>query len=59
MTYESALELYRRGNYMDAGRIWESLAPTDKPSEIMMRRCVALIKGEMQLENGVYIMTHK
>lgn len=57
--YETALRLYRDGKYFEAGKIWESLAEIDKPSKIMMYRCVDLIQGKMQLQNGVYVMTHK
>lgn len=57
--YESALRLYREGKYLDAGRIFEKNAEIDPPSHVMMMRCVALIKWEMSLENGVYKMTHK
>ncbi len=57
--YESWLRLYREGKYLEAGRIFEKNAPIDPPSDVMMRRCVALIKWEMELENGVYKMTHK
>lgn len=57
--YEQALTWYREGKYLDAGRLWERLSPMDPPAKIMALRCVSLLKGEMSLQNGVYIMTHK
>lgn len=58
-TYESALRLYREGKYLEAGRVWWDLAPIDPPSEIMMNRCLQIIKWEMTIEDGVFKMTHK
>lgn len=57
--YEQALQLYRENKFLEAGRLWESIAPQDAASNIMMHRCIALIKGEMKLDNGIYRMTHK
>lgn len=44
---------------MDAGKIWESQMEIDPPSRIMALRCVEILKGNVQVENGVYHMTHK
>lgn len=31
----------------------------DPPARVMAYRCLKILKGEMQLENGIYKMTHK
>jgi adenylate cyclase len=58
-TYGQALTLYRAGDYRSAGKLWQTLAPIDPPSRIMMYRCLEVIKGNITVENGVYHMTHK
>jgi adenylate cyclase len=58
-TYAQALALYRAGDYRAAGKLWQTLAPIDPPSRIMMYRCLEIIKGNITVENGVYHMTHK
>jgi adenylate cyclase len=58
-TYGQALALYRAGDYRAAGKLWQTLAPIDPPSRIMMYRCLEVIKGNITVENGVYHMTHK
>lgn len=58
-TYSQALALYRAGDYRSAGKLWQTLAPIDPPSRIMMYRCLEVIKGNITVENGVYHMTHK
>ncbi len=57
--YEAALRLYREGQYLAAGHIFERFATEDPPAMIMMKRCAELIKGEMMLDHGIYRMTHK
>lgn len=57
--YEAALKVYRDGQYLQAGKIWEQYMQVDPPSRIMALRCVALLKGETRLDNGVYRMEHK
>lgn len=57
--YEKWLKLYREGKYMEAGKIWETLAEKDPVSQVMMLRCVEIIKWNILVENGVYHMTHK
>jgi hypothetical protein len=58
-SYGQALALYRAGDYRAAGKLWQTLAPIDPPSRIMMYRCLEIIKGNITVENGVYHMTHK
>ena len=57
--YEEALDLYRRGQYIDAGQLWESQMDQDPPSRVMALRCVDILKWNIQVENGIYHMTHK
>lgn len=57
--YHEALELYRRGAYLDAGPLWESLAEKDPTSYIMALRCRDILQGTLHIENGVYHMEHK
>lgn len=59
LSYESALRLYREGKYLEAGQIFEKYITTDPASEIMAKRCLAVLKGEIEIENGIYRMTHK
>jgi adenylate cyclase len=59
MQYEKALELYRSGSYLEAGKLWESQMELDPPSEIMARRCVEILSGKLVVEGGVYRMLHK
>ncbi len=57
--YEEALALYRSGVYLDAGRLWESLAEKDPTSLIMALRCRDILDGKIHVENGVFHMEHK
>jgi adenylate cyclase len=57
--YERALALYRSGEYLAAGQIWEAQMSIDPPSGVMALRCVDILKWTIQVENGVYHMTHK
>ena len=57
--YEEALALYRSGAYLDAGRLWESLSPTDPTSLVMAIRCRDILDGKIHVENGVFHMEHK
>ena len=57
--YEAALKVYRDGHFLEAGTIWEKYMEIDPPSHVMAHRCLALIKGETRLDNGVYRMDHK
>jgi class 3 adenylate cyclase/CHASE2 domain-containing sensor protein len=57
--YETALELYRTGSYLEAGKLWESQMKIDPPSEIMALRCVEILSGRLVVEGGVYRMLHK
>lgn len=58
-SYESALRLYRDGRYLEAWKIFEKNMKNDPPSRIMALRCLSILKWEMQIENGIYKMTHK
>jgi adenylate cyclase len=58
-SYGQALALYRAGDYRSAGKLWQTLAPVDPPSRIMMYRCLEILKGNVTVENWVYHMTHK
>lgn len=57
--YERALELYFAEKYLEAGTLWESNMANDITSEIMARRCVEILKGNVVVEGWVYHMTHK
>lgn len=57
--YEEALALYRAGKYMAAGKIWELQMHEDPVSRVMMLRCLEIVKWNIQVENGIYHMTHK
>ncbi|MBP9779913.1 adenylate/guanylate cyclase domain-containing protein [Candidatus Gracilibacteria bacterium] len=57
--YERALGLYRAGDYRGAGKLWQTQVSLDPPSRIMMLRCAEILKGNMQVKDGVYHMTHK
>ena len=57
--YEAALRLYREGQYLAAGHMFERFATEDPPAMIMMKSSAELIKGEMMLDHGIYRMTHK
>jgi len=59
LTYEKALALYRQGDYRAAGKLWQTIAPTDPPSRIMMYRCLEILQGKIVVEDGIYRMTHK
>lgn len=59
INYEKALALYRKSDYREAGKIWQSQAKIDPPSRVMMYRCVEILKGNIQVIDGVYQMTHK
>jgi adenylate cyclase len=57
--YETALELYRTGSFLEAGKLWESQMEIDPPSEVMAHRCVEILSGRLVVEDGVYKMLHK
>jgi class 3 adenylate cyclase/CHASE2 domain-containing sensor protein len=57
--YEQWLALYRSGKYMEAWKIWESQLEDDPVSRVMALRCVEILKWNIQVENGIYHMTHK
>jgi class 3 adenylate cyclase/CHASE2 domain-containing sensor protein len=57
--YERALGLYRAGDYREAGKLWQTQVSLDPPSRIMMLRCVDILKGNIEVKNGVYQMLHK
>ncbi|MBX9808861.1 CHASE2 domain-containing protein, partial [Candidatus Gracilibacteria bacterium] len=57
--YEQALVLYRKGKYIEAGKIWETQMNQDPPSRIMVMRCIEILKGNITVENGIFHMTHK
>lgn len=59
IVYERALGLYRAGDYRGAGKLWQTQVSLDPPSRIMMLRCAEILKGNMQVKDGVYHMTHK
>jgi class 3 adenylate cyclase/CHASE2 domain-containing sensor protein len=59
INYEKALRLYRNDQYKEAGQIWQTQALHDTPSRIMMLRCVAVLKWEITIRNGIYVMDHK
>lgn len=48
--YERALELYFVEKYLEAGTLWESNMADDITSEIMARRCVEILKGNVVVE---------
>lgn len=58
-TYEKALELYRKGDYREAGKLWQTQAQKDPPSHVMMYRCLNILKWLITVEDGIYHMTHK
>ncbi len=57
--YEKALWLYRSANYRDAWILWEKQASIDPPSRVMMERCLAVLRGEIAIIDGVYHMVTK
>lgn len=57
--YEEWLLLYRANKYIEAWKIWESQMENDPVSRVMALRCVEILKGNIQVENGIYHMTHK
>lgn len=57
--YEKALDLYRKENYREAGKLWQKQAQDDPPSRVMMYRCLEILKGNITVEDGIYHMTHK
>jgi class 3 adenylate cyclase/CHASE2 domain-containing sensor protein len=57
--YEQALALYRTGKYREAGEIWATQMEIDPPSRMMVERCMAIVRGEVVVENGIFHMTHK
>ncbi len=57
--YTRALDLYLTKDYLEAGKIWEAQMHLDPPSRIMAERCLAILRGEVVIEDGVYHMTKK
>lgn len=58
-SYESALRLYREGKFLEAGKIFEKFMNIDSPSRVMTLRCLAVLQWKIEIENGLYKMTHK
>jgi class 3 adenylate cyclase/CHASE2 domain-containing sensor protein len=58
-TYEKALALYRKWDYREAGKLWQTQAHEDPPSHVMMYRCLNILKWLITVEDGIYHMTHK
>jgi adenylate cyclase len=57
--YEKALERYMAGDYLGAGKFWETQIDIDPPSRAMAHRCLDILKGDVIIEGGVYHMTKK
>ncbi len=56
--YAEGLVYYREENYKKAGALWlENKA--DPTSFCMAQRCKDILEGKAQVEQGVFIMTHK
>lgn len=58
-SYEAALKLYRDGKYLEAGKIWEQYIDIDPPSRTMALRCLAILRNEVTLTNGIYHLEFK
>jgi outer membrane protein assembly factor BamD (BamD/ComL family) len=57
--YEEGLEKYFAGNYLEAGKVFESTASRDGASKVMAHRCLDILEGRLQVTQGTYIMKHK
>lgn len=57
--YELGLEQYFAQKYLEAGQIFASLMEKDPPSFVMAHRCHDILLGKVQIEHGIYVMTHK
>ncbi len=57
--YEQALDIYFSGDYLRAGKLFEEQMAGDPVAAIMVQRCLELLRGNIQLEHGIYVMTHK
>ncbi len=58
-TYEKALLFYRKGQYKEAQKIWNSQATIDPPSQVMAIRCTRIINKQISVDNAIYRMEHK
>ena len=57
--YEKALERYMAGDYLGAGKFWETQIDIDPPSRAMAHRCLDILKGDITIVDGIYHMTKK
>ncbi len=57
--YEKALFYYRRGDFKKAKKILEKIAEGDSPSEVLLKRCLSLLKNPPTTWDGIFTMTTK
>jgi adenylate cyclase len=57
--YGDAFQLYKAGNFTEAGQLFRALAATDKPSEAMVCRCTALQANPPEEWTGIFRMETK
>ncbi len=57
--YEKALFYYRRGDFKKAKKILEKIAEKDRPSEVLLKRCLHLFKNPPATWDGIFTMTTK
>jgi adenylate cyclase len=58
-SYESALDLYRKWQYREAGKLWEKYMEIDGPSRVMALRTLDILSGKITITGGIYRMEHK
>ena len=52
--YSTAFQLYQRGEFAEAARLFQILAPEDPPSRLLASRCAALAVDPPGEWNGVF-----
>jgi adenylate cyclase len=58
-SYSEAFALYEQGKFAEAERLFRSLGPPDKPSQVLAERCSELIAHPPAEWNGVFAMAAK
>lgn len=58
-SYEKALEYYFQGQYLEAGKLFETNSNSDSPSALLARRCLDILEWRLKIVDGIYRMEYK